>query len=280
MRAAPAGRGSPAALREAQRVRVPEERAAQSPEAEPAGRRAAPASAAGRASCRDSPCCRSGRAAHVRPAWCCPAPASAVEREREALPVEQQPGEARREARPDGSPRREPGAAGVLPAAARVPGLQDAADLRVLMPGAEPARREPAVPDEGVWPGRHRRAVQAAPGARPAGRARGGVAGGRHRGFARPGLRHATDGGRAPRMRRGRPGPVHPVGVRRPGGRRARRPGLAASGAHRAAAPHRLPVRPGPGRAALRAPMGGPRHAPAAASGGGRYSQETGWKAS
>ena len=53
-----------------------------------------------------------------------------------------------------------------------------------------------------------------------------------------------------------------------------------ASRARRAAAPRRLPVRPGPGRAALRAPMGGPRHAPAAASGGGRYSQETGWKAS
>ena len=175
-------------------------------------------------------------------------------------------------------PGQGPGAAGVLPAAARVPERQDAADLRVLPPGAEPARREPAVPDETVWPGRHRRA-QAALGARPAGRARGGGVEGRRPDPARPGLRHAADGDRVPRRRRGRPDPVRPVGVRRLDGRRALHPAPGVS-ARRAAAPRRLPVRPGPGRAALRAPMGGPRHAPAAASGGGRYSQETGWKAS
>ena len=118
---------------------------------------------------------------------------------------------------------REPGAAGVLPAAARVPGRQDAADLRVLPPGAEPARREPAVPDETVWPGRHRRA-QAALGARPAGRARGGGVEGRRPDPARPGLRHAADGDRVPRRRRGRPDPVRPVGVRRLDGRRALHP--------------------------------------------------------
>ena len=139
------------------------------------------------------------------------------------MPVERQPAEARPDGSPWQGPGQGPGAAGALPAAARVPGRQDAADLRVLPPGAEPARREPAVPDETVWPGRHRRA-QAALGARPAGRARGGGVEGRRPDPARLGLRHAADGDRVPRRRRGRPDPVRPVGVRRLDGRRALHP--------------------------------------------------------
>jgi hypothetical protein len=233
----------------------------------------APASAAGRACDRDSRCCRTGRGAgapleaqRLEPAAAAPAPG--------ALPAGQ-----RAEGRQDGSVQPGPEASVARLVADRAPGRPGAAVVPGCPPGAAVVRREPVVPDGPGWLARQREAV---PAVRSEGRARGGGAGlqDHHRVPVRRDLLREADADRVPRTRRGHPDPVRPACGPDRGARRVLRPVPAAFDALRAATLHRLPVQPEPERGALPGLAGEPRHAPAAASGEGRYSQETDWKAS
>jgi hypothetical protein len=284
---APAGPGLPAREVSAGRGWPAQEPREQEPPGLPSGRggqaerppealqgsSAVLASAAGRASDRDSRCCRSGRGAgaplearRLEPAAAAPAPG--------ALPAGQ-----RAEGRQDGSVRPGPEAADARLAAARAPGWQGAAVVPGCPPGAAVARREPVVPDGPGWPARQREAVSAA---RPAGRARGGGAGlrGRRRVPVRRDLLREADADRVPRTHRGLPDPGRPACGRDRNARRVLRPVPAGADALRAAALHRPPVQPEPEPVVSPGLAGRPRHAPAAASGEGRYSRETDGKAS
>jgi len=270
-----AGRGLRAQEpREQERLAPPQVRAAQAERPPEALRErpVAPASAAGRACGRDSRCCRSGRGAGAPPG--ARRPESAAAPGTEALPVGQ-----RAEAWRDESVQPGPEAAVARLVAGRAPGRPGVAVVPGCPPGAAVARREPVVPDGPGWLARQR---EAAPAVRSEGRARGGVAGlqdHRRAPVRRDPLREA-DVDRAPRMLRVHPDPVRPACAPDRGARRVLRPVPAVFDALRAAALHRLPVQPEPERGVVLGLAGGPRHAPAAASGEGRYSQETDWKAS
>jgi hypothetical protein len=233
----------------------------------------APASAAGRACGRDSRCCRSGRGAGAPPGARRPEPAAA-EPGTEALPAGQ-----RAEGWRDESVQPGPEAAVARLVAGRAPGRPGVAVVPGCPPGAAVARREPVVPDGPGWLARQR---EAAPAVRSEGRARGGVAGlqDHRRAPVRRDPFREVDADRAPRMLRVHPDPVRPACAPDRGARRVLRPVPAVFDALRAAALHRLPVQPEPERGVVLGLAGGPRHAPAAASGEGRYSQETDWKAS
>jgi hypothetical protein len=235
-------------------------------------RRVAPASAADRVCGPDSRCCRSGRGAG--------APLEARRLEPAAAPgTEALSAGQQAEGWRDESVRPGPEAADARPVAGRAPGRPGVAVVPGCPPGAAVVRREPVVPDGPGWLARQREAV---PAVRSEGRARGGGAGlqdHRRVPVRRDPLRVA-DADRVPRMLRGRPDPVRPACAPDRGARRVLRPVPSAFGALRAAALRRLQVRPVPGRGVLLVLAGGPRRAPAAASGEGRYSQETDWKAS
>lgn len=178
------------------------------------------------------------------------------------------------------------------------PERPDGRDARASRQTAVRALREPPGWDEQAWPVSFRRAASTARRAVPrrdaeAGhlriRLRGSRAACRDR-HVPSGLRRAAGAGRAPRTRRGRQhldrpacAPARPAGVPDLGGRHAvrRRPaGPAVLGGRRAEVPPRHSVRLGPRREASRLPAGGPTRSPAAASGEGRCSQETGWRVS
>jgi hypothetical protein len=271
-----AGRVSPAQEpREQERPGLPQVCAAQAerPLEVLQGRSAVLASVADRACDPDFRCCRSGRGAgapleaqRLEPAAAAPAPG--------ALPAGQ-----RAEGRQDGSVQPGPEASVARLVADRAPVRPGVADVPGCPPGAAVVRREPVVPDGPGWPARQREVVRAA---RPAGRARGGGAGlrGRRRVPVRRDLLREADADRVPRTHRGLPDPGRPACGRDRNARRVLRPVPAGADALRAAALHRPPVQPEPEPVVSPGLAGRPRHAPAAASGEGRYSRETDGKAS
>jgi hypothetical protein len=180
------------------------------------------------------------------------------------------------------------------PVSAHAPAPRDAVAVPAYRPGSGPVPREPAVPDEAArralcrregWVAR-RVALGHGVGEEPRAplpeRSDGGLAVHRARRVP-PALLRAAGADRVPRRRLGRLHPGPPACVPGPGGHRGailRPAGPAVSGGRRAGVPPLRPVLPGPRREASRIPAGMPTRSPAAASGEGRCSQETDWKAS
>jgi hypothetical protein len=183
-------------------------------------------------------------------------------------------GGARARRRDDHGSVRAPGQPGELGA----PASQRTA-ARVLEQGApewQVLRRRAA------WAARRAAPHRDAEAAHPRSRLRGSHAACRDR-LVPLGLRRVASVGHAPRRRRGHRHPGRPAFAPGPGrhdGVRHHPAGPAVSGGRRAAVPHPHSVQPARSQWALRLQAGAPTRSPAAASGEGRCSQETGWRVS